>query len=114
MFAGCSGANVVGPTGANLWCLTPVVRGMLYRGRRGRPGSGRFDLEGGGDVDRGHQGAGDGAVLRVRAQDAFRGGPLLIDVVQLEVVRHVDPAQDENLLLKLDFALGDSDETITG
>ncbi len=89
------------------------ARGAGSSGRRG-PGSGRFGLEGRGDVDRGHQGAGDGAVLGVRAQASLGAGELRLDVVELEVVRHVDPAQDEDLVLQLDLALGDSDESVTG
>ncbi len=40
---------------------------------------------------------------------------IAVDIgVDLELVGHVDAFQDEDLVLDFDFALGDSDESVTG
>jgi hypothetical protein len=48
----------------------------------------------------------------VDAQDAFGRRPLG-GVLELEVVGDVDPLEDQDLVLLLDLALGDSDEPVT-
>ena len=46
------------------------------------------------------------------AKDAF-GGRAFVRVLELEVVGHVDALEDQDLVLFLDLALGDSDEPVT-
>lgn len=46
------------------------------------------------------------------AKDAF-GSRALVRVLELQVVGHVDPFEDQDLVFLLDLALGDSDEPIT-
>ena len=77
-----------------------------------RCGLDRLDLQRRGDVDGRHEGPGHRAVLDVGAQDAFGRRPL-VGVLELEVVGDVDPFEDQDLVLFLDLALGDSDEPVT-
>ena len=74
--------------------------------------SDRLDLERRGDVDGRHQGPGHRAELGVGAQDAL-DSCAFVGVLELEVVGHVDALEDQDLVLFLDLALGDSDEPIT-
>ena len=97
-------------TGASGTCRCTQSSSCAARSRA--VDSDRLDLERRRDVDGRHQGPCNRAVLCVGTQDAF-GRRAFVGVLELQVVGHVDALEDQDLVLFLDLALGDSDEPVT-
>ena len=87
---------------------TAATSSACWTGR----GLNRLDLERRRDVDGRHQGPCNRAVLCVGTQNTF-GRRAFVRVLELQVVGHVDALEDQDLVLFLDLALGDSDEPVT-
>ena len=92
--------------------LRDAASGWVAPGSPVASGVARLDLQRCGDVDGRHQGTRDGAVPDMRSEHAF-DRCAFVGVVEFEVVGHVDPFEDQDLVLLLDLALGDSDEPVS-